>query len=236
MYGGVIDNQITSEMWELNLSRSILHKLVKDFIVVPNVLCGFFFFSSSWIRIDSRFSKNQQKQVAVAGHTAHVIDAKMYVVFGFNPERGFVNSVQEIDLGMKHGRTCTLHISRWSCTLSNNQERCTTQPCPVREEWLWQVRTAMRVCMTHVEKSSTFTAATSRDSVESTSSVVTCTRTSRKPGAGTEKQLRNKQCIKSCSCTCSNVCFMTGLFCGAAVLSSTRGSCTAWCSRTAPLC
>ena len=75
----------------------------------------FFFCSSSWIRIDSRFSKNQQKQVAVAGHTAHVIDAKMYVIFGFNPERGFVNSVQEIDLGMKHLHVYLTHVQMVMC-------------------------------------------------------------------------------------------------------------------------
>lgn len=72
MYGGVIDSQITSEFWELNLSRS------------------------EWIEIDLHMTSHSH--VPVSGHTAHVIGGKMHVIFGYNPDLGFINIVQECDL------------------------------------------------------------------------------------------------------------------------------------------
>ena len=37
--------------------------------------------------------------LSVAGHTATLVDSKMIVLFGYGPQRGYTDKVQEYDLG-----------------------------------------------------------------------------------------------------------------------------------------
>ena len=37
--------------------------------------------------------------LAVAGHTANIVNSKMIVLFGYGPQRGYTDKVQEYDLG-----------------------------------------------------------------------------------------------------------------------------------------
>ena len=77
MYGGVIGTQITDEFWQFNMT------------------------SKEWLQVDLPFIQSEHSDSqwhAVAGHTAHVIDGTMYVIFGRSPVYGYMNLVQECDL------------------------------------------------------------------------------------------------------------------------------------------
>ena len=77
MYGGIIGKEITDEMWIYNLS------------------------SNSWISISSELVSSYHPGntfYAVVGHTAHLIDGIMYVVFGHSALYGYMNTVQECNM------------------------------------------------------------------------------------------------------------------------------------------
>uniref|UniRef100_A0AC34RET9 Laminin EGF-like domain-containing protein n=1 Tax=Panagrolaimus sp. JU765 TaxID=591449 RepID=A0AC34RET9_9BILA len=71
IFGGVINNKtVTNELWSLDLG------------------------SGSWKMLRSHNESPETIPKAVAGHTAHVINDKMYVFFGYNPTEGYVHRVQ----------------------------------------------------------------------------------------------------------------------------------------------
>jgi len=79
MYGGLLGGAIvTDELWEFN--------------VVTN----------HWTRINLQVIKRDHPEsmyFATSGHTAHVIDGVMYVIFGHSAIYGYLNTVQECNLG-----------------------------------------------------------------------------------------------------------------------------------------
>ena len=77
MYGGLLDNEITDELWLYNIS------------------------ASEWIPINLAMIKSvhaASQYLKVVGHTAHVIGDIMYVIFGHSPVYGYLNTVQECNL------------------------------------------------------------------------------------------------------------------------------------------
>ena len=68
MYGGMVSNSVTSELWAYSIKKN------------------------EWSH-----SKND-RAVAVVGHTAHLIDGIMYVIFGHSPIYGYMNTVQECNM------------------------------------------------------------------------------------------------------------------------------------------
>lgn len=73
MYGGIHHQHVLSELHEYNISKG------------------------EWRR---HTIKPDNKAWAVVGHTAHVVGNIMYVFFGHSPKYGYVNYVQECNLGM----------------------------------------------------------------------------------------------------------------------------------------
>ena len=77
MYGGLVDNKISNELWLFNIS------------------------AREWIPIDLDLVKRSHtlsNYLHVVGHTAHIIGNRMYVIFGHSPVYGYLNTVQECDL------------------------------------------------------------------------------------------------------------------------------------------
>ena len=77
MYGGLVDNEITDELWLFNIS------------------------AREWIPIGLELVKHSHPlstYLRVVGHTAHIIGDIMYVIFGHSPVYGYLNTVQECDL------------------------------------------------------------------------------------------------------------------------------------------
>lgn len=77
MYGGVVGDVISDEFWQFNTT------------------------SREWLAIDLEVIQSQHSSSqwrAVSGHTAHVIDSIMYVIFGHSPVYGYMSTVQECDL------------------------------------------------------------------------------------------------------------------------------------------
>ena len=79
MYGGLLGGAIiTDELWEFDLV------------------------SNEWTQIDLEFIKHAHPEstyFATSGHTAHVIDNTMYVIFGHSTVYGYLNTVQECNMG-----------------------------------------------------------------------------------------------------------------------------------------
>lgn len=74
MFGGRIEKKATSELWSFD----------------------------TWT-LHWRLLPNQgDPPLSVAGHTATMVDSKMIVLFGYGPERGYTDKVQEYDLGNNH--------------------------------------------------------------------------------------------------------------------------------------
>lgn len=71
-----------------------------------------FSFLQSWVEILKLFTKECKHgcfRIATAGHTAHVINHKMLVFFGYGgPEHGFLNIVQEFNFNTKKWRIVPL--------------------------------------------------------------------------------------------------------------------------------
>ncbi|XP_033102820.1 attractin-like isoform X2 [Anneissia japonica] len=68
MFGGDVDGKTTNELWAFDT------------------------FNKTW-----DVNLTTTNAVAVEGHTAHVVDNRMLVFFGFNPSYGYTNLVQEYD-------------------------------------------------------------------------------------------------------------------------------------------
>lgn len=71
MYGGLQGKTITNELWRFDIN------------------------SHEWT-LNAGKPNNTGK--AVVGHTAHVIDGIMYVIFGHSPVYGYMNTVQEYNI------------------------------------------------------------------------------------------------------------------------------------------
>lgn len=71
VFGGRIEKKATNELWTFDTGTLYWHLL-------PS-------------RGDS--------PLAVAGHTATLVNSKMVILFGYGPERGYTDKVQEYDLG-----------------------------------------------------------------------------------------------------------------------------------------
>lgn len=74
---------------------------------VVNSLWTFDMVSSSWERQHSQCITGYCSPLAAMGHTANLIDNKMIVIFGHNPVYGYLNTVQEFNIG----KQC-YHVSR----------------------------------------------------------------------------------------------------------------------------
>ena len=72
MYGGIHGQYVLSELWQYNISMNRWTQMV----IQPGDVAR-----------------------AVVGHTAHVVDNIMYIFFGHSSIYGYVNSVQECNLG-----------------------------------------------------------------------------------------------------------------------------------------
>ncbi|GAB1604315.1 attractin-like protein 1 isoform X2 [Argonauta hians] len=75
MYGGVVGNNISNEFWMYDLTLRVWTLLQ----------------NSSW----------EKSQLAVSGHTAHVVDGVMHVFFGHSPIYGYLHCIQEFYFGNK---------------------------------------------------------------------------------------------------------------------------------------
>eukprot|EP00106_Octopus_bimaculoides_P002004 XP_014769446.1 PREDICTED: attractin-like protein 1 [Octopus bimaculoides] len=75
MYGGVVGNNISNEFWMFDLGQEVW-TLLKN---------------STW----------ESYQLAVSGHTAHVVDDVMHVFFGHSPIYGYLHCIQEFYFGNK---------------------------------------------------------------------------------------------------------------------------------------
>ncbi|CAC5410801.1 Attractin,Attractin-like protein 1 [Mytilus coruscus] len=71
MFGGVVDKDTTKELWVYDLSSKLW--TIKNY--------------------------NSTPPVAVASHTAHVINGVMYILFGYSPIYGYKNRIQEYFIG-----------------------------------------------------------------------------------------------------------------------------------------
>ncbi|CAG2228092.1 unnamed protein product [Mytilus edulis] len=71
MFGGVVDKDTTKELWVYDLS------------------------SNQW----TLKNYNSTPPVAVASHSAHVINGVMYILFGYSPIYGYKNRIQEYFIG-----------------------------------------------------------------------------------------------------------------------------------------
>lgn len=69
MYGGIVGNNISNELWMFHIGLRTW-TLIRD---------------STW----------EDRQLAVSGHTAHVVRGIMHVLFGYSPVYGFLPFVQE---------------------------------------------------------------------------------------------------------------------------------------------
>ena len=69
MYGGVSGKHIESVLWSYNITT------------------------------DHWSSREYNVSHAMAGHSAVLIDSKMYIIFGHSPVYGYMNKVQVMDLG-----------------------------------------------------------------------------------------------------------------------------------------
>ena len=74
MFGGLEHITITDELWRLDLNKE------------------------SWHLVNVKTTSPAHEVMAVVGHTAHVIDGIMYVVFGHSPVFGYMNTVQEYNI------------------------------------------------------------------------------------------------------------------------------------------
>jgi hypothetical protein len=72
---------VTGELWQFDMQQSVWTLLAND--SMPAAVGGGVSTSG----------------LAVAGHTAHLINTTMVVLFGHSPLYGFVNIVQEYDTG-----------------------------------------------------------------------------------------------------------------------------------------
>jgi hypothetical protein len=72
MFGGVVDKDTTKELWVYNLT------------------------TSTWMMKNH----NTTPPIAVASHTAHIINGIMYIIFGYSPIYGYKNRIQEYKIGM----------------------------------------------------------------------------------------------------------------------------------------
>ena len=71
MFGGRINKKATNELWSFDTQTLVWQSLIGPGDV----------------------------PLAVAGHTATVARSKMIVLFGYGPEEGYTNKVQEYDIG-----------------------------------------------------------------------------------------------------------------------------------------
>ncbi|VDI59797.1 Hypothetical predicted protein, partial [Mytilus galloprovincialis] len=71
MFGGVVDKDTTKELWVYDLSSNLW--TLKNY--------------------------NSTPPVAVASHSAHVINGVMYILFGYSPIYGYKNRIQEYFIG-----------------------------------------------------------------------------------------------------------------------------------------
>ncbi|XP_063432339.1 attractin-like protein 1 isoform X2 [Mytilus trossulus] len=71
MFGGVVDKDTTKELWVYDLTSNLW--TLKNY--------------------------NSTPPVAVASHTAHVINGVMYILFGYSPIYGYKNRIQEYFIG-----------------------------------------------------------------------------------------------------------------------------------------
>jgi hypothetical protein len=67
----------------------------------------------TWIMYDNNSQSTQP--IAVSGHTATVANNKMYIIFGYNPIRAYINTVQIFDFG----KTLTTNIQHPIIAVSN---------------------------------------------------------------------------------------------------------------------
>ena len=70
VFGGRIDQKATNELWSFDTQ------------------------TLQWSLLPS----HGDSPLSVAGHTATLVDSKMIVLFGYGPERGYTDKVQEYDL------------------------------------------------------------------------------------------------------------------------------------------
>lgn len=71
MFGGRKEKKPTSELWSFD----------------------------TWTLLWRLLPSQGDSPLSVAGHTATLVDSKMIVLFGYGPERGYTDKVQEYDLG-----------------------------------------------------------------------------------------------------------------------------------------
>ena len=83
MFGGLVgDDTITDELWEFDLG------------------------THEWTLIDLEFFKSvhpESTYLATSGHTAHIVDDVMHVIFGHSAIYGYLNAVQECNMGKCSG-------------------------------------------------------------------------------------------------------------------------------------
>lgn len=81
MYGGVIGKAVTNELYLFNTTSLIWTHLDLTSVYVAE--------DYPW-----------NLPVVVTGHTAHVVDDTMVVIFGHSPTYGYMHNVQEYSFGM----------------------------------------------------------------------------------------------------------------------------------------
>lgn len=123
MYGGVVQNStVTNEIWAFDVSAKVWENVTVHDHCRNKTMCGplkvqkssfgdnflFIFFFTPFLsllllRRDNHVGRNI---VQVAGHTANLVQSygekeKMVVIFGYSPQYGYLNTVQEYYLGTR---------------------------------------------------------------------------------------------------------------------------------------
>ena len=85
VYGGVAEGRVVNELWRLDTLRNTWSLI--NITVSANQTSG-------------QGTGQQTMPLPGSGHTAHVVNRTMYVVFGYSPAYGYMNQVQTFQLGL----------------------------------------------------------------------------------------------------------------------------------------
>jgi len=94
MYGGVYNNTVTNELW--------LFDTVTLEWTQPNSTTIDIDTTTSGGDANNRSGADTTKTAmfACVGHTAHLINGSLYIIFGYNPVYGYLSTVQLFNIGM----------------------------------------------------------------------------------------------------------------------------------------
>ena len=91
MYGGLKGKNITPELWSYNTTTNEWRLITVT-------------------EAPSEEGARENEVIAVVAHTAHIYKGTMLVIFGHSPDYGYMNTVQECNLGEYGGNLSFRYI------------------------------------------------------------------------------------------------------------------------------